>query len=123
MLGHSCNNKSSGDRGGLTDHVCSESVVECVLLARKANAVGRKVLLELDTVVSPDTLLHWHRQFVGQKWTFTQGRGPGRARIMRAVAELIVRIAQDNPGWGYTAFRERWPISNTALVAGPLPMC
>src|SRR5215467_7507925 len=41
---------------------------ERALLARKAKAVGRKALLKLDTIVSPDTLLRWHRQFVAQKW-------------------------------------------------------
>jgi len=43
---------------------------ERALLARKAKAVGRKALLELDTIVSPDTLLRLHRRFVAQKWTF-----------------------------------------------------
>src|SRR5436190_15881898 len=62
---------------------------ERALLVRKAKAVGRKVLLELDTVVSPDTLLRWHRQFVAQKWNFTHRRRPGRPRIMGAIAELI----------------------------------
>src|SRR6266852_6681125 len=75
---------------------------ERALLARKANAVGRKALLELDTVVAPDTLLRWHRQFVALKWNFTHRRGPGRPRIMRAISELIVRMAPDNPRWGYT---------------------
>src|SRR6266852_4410733 len=91
---------------------------ERALLARKAKAVGRKALLELDTVVSPDTLLRWHRQFVSQKWNLTHRRGPGRPGIMREISELIMRMAQDNPRWGTRAFRERWPISNTALVAG-----
>jgi hypothetical protein len=40
---------------------------ERALLARKAKAVGRKALLELDTIVSPDTLLRWHRRLVAQK--------------------------------------------------------
>jgi hypothetical protein len=52
---------------------------ERALLARKAKAVGRKALLELDTVVSPDTLFRWHRQFVALNWNFTHRRGPGRA--------------------------------------------
>jgi len=43
---------------------------ERALLARKAKAVGRKALLELETIVSPDTLLRWHRRLVAQKWTF-----------------------------------------------------
>jgi transposase InsO family protein len=75
---------------------------ERALLARKAKAVGRKALLELDTVVSPDTLLRWHRRLVAQKWNFAERRGAGRPGIMRHISELIVRMAQDNRGWGYT---------------------
>src|SRR5450755_1708549 len=75
---------------------------ERALLARKAKVVGRKALLELDTIVSPDTLLQWHQRLVAQKWTFTHRRGPGRPGIMRHISELIVRMAQDNPSWGYT---------------------
>jgi putative transposase len=50
---------------------------ERALLARKAKAVGRKALLELDAIVSPDTLLRWHHRLVAQKWNFTHQRGPG----------------------------------------------
>lgn len=78
------------------------SDAERALLARKAKAVGRKVLLELDTIVSPDTLMRWHRRLVAQKWNFIHRRGPGRPEIMREISELIVRMAQDNPRWGYT---------------------
>jgi len=75
---------------------------ERALLGRKAKAIGRKALLELDTTVSPDTLLRWHQRLVAQKWTFAHRRGPGRPGIMRHLSELIVRMAQDNPSWGYT---------------------
>jgi hypothetical protein len=75
---------------------------ERALLARKAKAVGRRALLELDTLVSPDTLLRGYRRLVAQKWNFVQRRGPGRPRIMREISELIVHMAQENPGWGYT---------------------
>src|ERR1700686_3884795 len=75
---------------------------ERALLARKAKAMGRKALLELDTVVSPDTLLRWHRQLVAQKWNFAHRRGPGRPGIMRHISALIVRMAPENRGWGYT---------------------
>ena len=40
---------------------------ERALLARKAKAVGRKALLKLDTIVTPDTLLRWHRRLVAEK--------------------------------------------------------
>jgi len=62
----------------------------------------RKALLELDTVVSPDTLLRWHRRLIAEKWNFVHRRGPGRPGIMQKISALIVRMAQDNPGWGYT---------------------
>ena len=75
---------------------------ERALLARKAKAVGRKGLLELDTIVSPDSLLRWHRCLVAQKWSFADRRGVGRPGIMRHIATLIVRMARENPSWGYT---------------------
>lgn len=75
---------------------------ERALLARKAKAVGRIALLELDTIVSPDTLMRWHRRLVAEKWNFSKRRSLGRPGIMREISELIVRVAQDNPGWGYT---------------------
>jgi putative transposase len=50
---------------------------ERALLASKAKAVGRKALLELDTIVSPDTLMRWHRRLVARKWDFSKRRGPG----------------------------------------------
>src|ERR1700716_2529339 len=75
---------------------------ERALLARKAKAVGRKALLELDTIVSPDTLLRWHHRLVAQKWNFVERRSPGRPGIMCHISNLILRMAQENPGWGYT---------------------
>jgi len=78
------------------------SDAERALLARKAKAVGREALLKLDTLVTPDTLTRWHRRLVAQKWDFSQRRRPGRPGIMREIAQLIVRMAQENAGWGYT---------------------
>jgi putative transposase len=89
---------------------------ERALLARKAKAVGCKALLELDTVVSPDTLLRWHRRLVAQKWNFTHRRGPRRPGIMRHISELIVRMAQDNPSWGYT--RIQGALANLSHTVG-----
>jgi hypothetical protein len=50
------------------------SDAERALLARQAKAVGRKGLLALETVVSPDTLLRWHRRLIAQKWNFVHLR-------------------------------------------------
>jgi transposase InsO family protein len=76
--------------------------VERAWLARKAKAVGRKMLRELGTIVSPDTLLRWHRQLVARKWNFSHCRRPGRPGLMQRISKLMVRMAQDNPSWGYT---------------------
>ena len=90
----------------LKDRLCGKRIrftdAERALLARKAKAVGRKALLELDTLVSPDTLMRWHRRLIAQKWDFSERRGPGRPGIMREISDLIVRMAQENPSWGYT---------------------
>lgn len=52
--------------------------------------------------MSPDTLMRWHRRLVAQKWDFSNRRRPGRPPVVREIAQLIVQMAQQNPGWGYT---------------------
>jgi putative transposase len=56
--------------------------------------------------VRPETLLRWHRDLVGRQWAaFGQRRGPGRPRIAPEVRDLILRIARENPRWGYQRIR------------------
>ncbi|CAN5220054.1 hypothetical protein BH18ACT12_BH18ACT12_11850 [soil metagenome] len=50
--------------------------------------------------VRPDTLLGWHRQLVRRRWTYT-GRGPGRPPVSEETCEFVLRLARENPGWGY----------------------
>ena len=71
-------------------------------LAIRAKAIGRKLLGQLETVVTPDNLLRWHRELVAQKWNFVHRRGPGRPRTKDQIAALVLRMATDNPSWGYT---------------------
>ena len=74
-------------------------------LARKAYALGRKALNELETLVTPDTLLRWHRELVASKWNYSQRRGPGRPPTMKTIVDLILCMALENRSWGYTRIR------------------
>jgi putative transposase len=51
-------------------------------------------------VVTPGTLLRWHRELVRRKWAYPR-RKPGRPPTGRALRELVLRLARENPGWGY----------------------
>jgi hypothetical protein len=70
-------------------------------LAAKGQRLGRRVLTQVATIVTPDTILRWHRQLIARKWTFERKR-PGRPGIMRELSSLIVGMASENPTWGYT---------------------
>jgi hypothetical protein len=70
-------------------------------LAVRGKAIGRRALSEVASLVTPDTILRWHRQLVARKWTYKR-RSPGRPRVMEVIADLVVRMARENRGWGYT---------------------
>ena len=72
------------------------------LLAVKGKALGRKLLSEVATIVTPDTLLRWHRQLIAAKWDYSHRRKPvGRPRIRQEIVDLVLRFARENPRWGY----------------------
>ena len=58
--------------------------------------IGQVVLL-----VKPETLLKWHRELVRRKWTFKQSGRQGRPTISPELKDLILRLAKENPTWGY----------------------
>ena len=51
-------------------------------------------------LVNPATILRWHRQLVRRRWT-TPCTRPGRPAIPAGVRAVIVRLATENPSWGY----------------------
>jgi putative transposase len=81
-----------GRRLGLTDE-------DRRRLAARACRVGRAALREIATIATPDTLLRWHRQLIARKWTFA--RRPGRRGVLLEIRQLVVRMAAENPTWGY----------------------
>jgi transposase len=51
--------------------------------------------------VTPATLLAWHRKLAARKYDTSGGRKPGRPPAIRSIARLAVRMAEENPLWGY----------------------
>ena len=85
-------------------------------LAVKAKGLGRRLLDELETLVTPDTLLAWHRKLIAQKWTYARKR-PGRPRVAQEITDLILRMARDNTSWGYD--RIQGALANLGHVIAP----
>ncbi len=70
-------------------------------LAATGRRLGRRVLRQVATIVTPDTILRWHWQLIARKWTCELKRA-GRPGIMQEISSLIVHMATENPAWGYT---------------------
>lgn len=74
------------------------SAPDRVLLAALSRALPRSAWSAF--AVSPKTLLRWHRRLVSRRWTYDR-RGPGRSPLDAELQSLIVRLARENPRWGY----------------------
>ena len=72
-------------------------------LAELAKPLGRKILEEISTIVTPDTLLRWHRKLIAKKFDGSKHRKKiGRPPTRDEIKELVLQFARENPGWGYT---------------------
>ena len=69
-------------------------------LAVRAFRLGRAALCDVATLVTPDTLLRWHRQLVARKWTFPKQRARRRG-VLAEIRQLVVRMAEENSTWSY----------------------
>ena len=55
----------------------------------------------MTTIVTPVTLLGWHRRLIARKYDGSKQRGPGRPRVLEEIDRLVVRMATENRDWGY----------------------
>jgi transposase len=69
-----------------------------VLLAALSRSLPRPAWSSF--FVSPVTLLRWHRRLVARRWTYSRRR-VGRPRTRSGICELVLRLARENPSWGY----------------------
>ncbi len=69
-------------------------------LAARAYRLDRAALREIATIATPDTLLRWHRQLIAREWTYA--KRSGRRGVLLEIRQLVVRMASENPTWGYT---------------------
>ena len=79
-------------------------------LAIKGKAVGQKILGQIASIVTPDTILRWYRRLVAKKYDGSKKGRPGRPRTKTDIVELVVTMARDNPTWGYTRIRDAFGI-------------
>ena len=90
-------------------------------LAAKAKILGRRVLRDIGTIVTPDTLLGWHRRLIAQQYDGSPRRGPGRPPVIAAIRALIVRMATENRDWSYTRIQGALANSVIKSVEAPSP--
>src|SRR4029077_12249160 len=75
---------------------------EKATLAEIAHRLGRKSLEEVAGSAKPDTILGWYRKLIANKFDGSKSRRiHGRPRIDEETENLVVRMAKENPGWGY----------------------
>ena len=70
-------------------------------LAAKAKGLGRRMLAEVATIVTPETWLAWHRKLIAQKYDGRSKRRPGRPRTAGEIEAWVLGMADENHDWGY----------------------
>jgi hypothetical protein len=80
-----------------------EKMTLAILIAKLQQVTQRpsNQLHNIIRIFKPETVLRWHRELVRRKWSFIHKSQGGRPRISQELEELIIRLAQENPRWGY----------------------
>ena len=71
-------------------------------LALKGKRIGRTALNQFASLVTPNTLLAWHRRLIAQKYDSSRTRKPGRPSTAEPIQDLTLQLARQNRSWGYT---------------------
>src|SRR5215470_12229681 len=72
------------------------------LLAALLSVIPKARRYRLRLLVTPDTILRWHRDILRRRWAARSRRGKtGRPATRRNIRALVLRLARENPGWGY----------------------
>lgn len=88
---------------------------ERIRLATIGNRIGKKALEDVAHIVKPETVLKWYRDLVAKKFDSSDKRKKvGRPPTNKEIEDLILLIAEANPGWGYD--RIMGALSNLGLV-------
>ncbi len=81
-----------------------------VLLATLLGVIPKARRQGLRLLVTPDTILRWHRAIVRRRWAARSMRGKtGRPAARRNIRALVLRLARENPGWGTAGSTGNWP--------------
>src|ERR1051326_2751548 len=90
-------------------------------LAVKAKKLGRNILNQVATVVTPETLLAWHRKLIARKYDGSAQRTAGRPRTGAKLATLVTRMAEQNWDWAIAGFKEPSPTWDMSCHTTQLP--
>ena len=71
------------------------------LLAALLQCLPRAMLRRMRLLVRPDTVLRWHRDLIAHRHATSQPKRAGRPRTVHAIRALVLRMARENPNWGY----------------------
>jgi hypothetical protein len=88
------------------------------LLAALLVPLARTTLRRLRLLVSPDTVLRWHRDLIKRRHARTSvNRGPGRLRTVASIRRLVLRLATENPSRGYRRIHGELALLGVAVAA------
>ena len=88
---------------------------ERVRLAIKGHTLGRAVLADVASIAKADTILRWYRNLV-VRGAVKPNKGPGRPKTDSDVAQLVVRMARESSGWGYSRLKDA--LANVGIPIG-----